>query len=112
MRGASGWQSRVDQVCLDIAPGRFEDELAFWSALTGRLKRAGRLAEFAYLQRPPEMPLRLLFQRLDRPPSEGRTSAHLDLACEDRDAEERVHRGLGATFLSGGSRWPSAAPAS
>jgi predicted enzyme related to lactoylglutathione lyase len=105
VRGASGRQSRVDQVCLDVAAEHFEDELAFWSALTGWPTRAGRLAEFAYLQRPPEMPLRLLFQRLGSPPPTGRTSAHLDLACEDRDAEERVHRALGATVLRRTAFW-------
>ena len=109
VRGASGRRSLVDQLCFDVAAERFEDELAFWSALTGWPTRAGRLAEFAFLQRPPEMPLRLLFQRLSSPPTTGRTSAHLDLACEDRDAEERVHRGLGATVLRRTPFWTTLA---
>ncbi len=109
VRGASGRRSRVDQLCLDVAAERFEDELAFWSALTGWPSRPGRLAEFASLQRPSGMPLRLLFQRLGSPPPTGRTSAHLDLACEDRDAEERVHRGLGATVLRRTPFWTTLA---
>jgi hypothetical protein len=109
VRGASGRRSRIDQLCLDIAAERFEDELAFWSALTGWPTRPGRLAEFAFLQRPPAMPLRLLFQRLGSPPPTGRASAHLDLACEDRDAEERVHRGLGATVLRRTPFWTTLA---
>ncbi len=109
VRGASGRRSLVDQVCLDIEAERFDDELAFWSALTGWPTQAGRLTEFAFLQRPPATPLRLLFQRLGSPPPTRRVSAHLDLACEDRDAEERVHRGLGATVLRRTPFWTTLA---
>ncbi len=58
----------------------------------------GRRPEFEHLVRPVGMPLRLLMQRLDDD-SSARCRCHLDLACEDVEAEVRRHEALGARVL-------------
>jgi hypothetical protein len=95
--------SRVDQVCLDIAPESFEAETAFWGALAGGTARPGKFAEFAWLDVPHELPIRLLFQRLDQ--GRGATTAHIDLACSDPQAVREVHEELGAEFVGQGASW-------
>jgi len=78
--GPSGAPSRLDQICLDIAPDRFESELRFWAALLGWPAATSTIRpEFASVSRPDGMPMRLLFQRLDE--GDGPTSGHLDLAA-------------------------------
>lgn len=91
-----GHRSLVDQVCLDVPPPRFEEEVAFWSALTGWDAGRSRVsADFVPLHRPEGHPLRFLLQRLgDDQPA---TTAHLDLATTDRAAETERHVALGAT---------------
>ena len=86
----------VDQVCVDLPPERFEEDVTFWSALTGWRRGAGRRPEYAFCERPPTMPLRLLFQRLDVAVPGAPAGAHLDLACDDVDAATAVHERLGA----------------
>ena len=63
-----GHTSLVDQVCLDIGPDRFEDEVSFWTALTGweRGTSAGS-GSFVPLVRPTGQPLRFLLPRTDAP---------------------------------------------
>lgn len=93
-----GHRSQVDQVCLDIAPGAYEVECAFWSDLTGLPQRDSTyFPEFRTLERPPDQPIRVLLQRVgdDRP----RVTAHLDVYTTDRTAEVRRHQALGATVL-------------
>ena len=93
-----GHRSQVDQVCLDIAPGAYEAECAFWSDLTGLSKRDSTyFPEFRTLERPPDQPIRLLLQRVrdDRP----RVTAHHDVNTTDREAEVRRHEELGASVL-------------
>jgi predicted enzyme related to lactoylglutathione lyase len=90
-----GYHGLVDQVCLDVPPGVYAEESAFWAALTGWGRRSGARPEFEHLVRPPGMPLRLLLQRLDDD-SSARCRSHLDLACEDVEAEVRRHEALGA----------------
>jgi hypothetical protein len=97
--GASDWpggqRSLVDQMCLDISAGVFEAEADFWAALTGWPRRPAGLPEFDYLVRPDGMPLRLLLQRIGGDVS----GMHLDLACDDVDAEAARHIGLGAVVV-------------
>ncbi|MFI9576723.1 VOC family protein [Microbispora rosea] len=93
--------TRLDQVCLDIAPGAYEEEVAFWAALTGWSPRRGSLPEFTVLAMP-EMPVRILLQRLDKGP--GR-SAHVDLACADPDAARVRHERHGAVLVTRGRHW-------
>lgn len=95
-------QSRLDQVCVDVAPAAFAAEVAFGTGLTGWDSQPGALPEFHVLRPPANLPLRVLLQRLgtDRP-----TSAHLDLACADIAAVRARHEELGATFVAEGARW-------
>jgi hypothetical protein len=91
-------------MCLDIPPGLFWPEAIFWTALTGWERRSGSRPEFEYLVRPPEMPLRLLLQRLDEEVP-GPCRAHLDLACNDVISEQRRHELLGATTVRTMPNW-------
>ncbi|GAB2949489.1 VOC family protein [Streptomyces heilongjiangensis] len=94
--------SRLDQVCLDIAPDAFAAEVAFWAALTGWESYAGSLPEFHVLRPPAGLPLRILLQRLA---GSAPTSAHLDLACADRNTTRARHEHLGATFVADHPHW-------
>lgn len=90
--------SRVDQVCLDIGPSIYDEEFAFWAALTGWHPRPPHPDnEFARLTPPPGLPLQLLLQRLDR--DEPAVRAHLDWCAADRDAEVERQVGAGARFV-------------
>lgn len=96
-----GTRSLVDQVCLDVPADGYERECEFWAALTGWPLRSGSRPEFRYLERPPGMPLRILLQRLHS----GSAGLHLDLACDDVDAEAAVHEALGATRVRAHPNW-------
>lgn len=98
-----GTGTRLDQVCIDIAPSAHDTEVAFWSALTGlKVVPSSRFAEFSWLERPAGIPLEVLFQRLaeERP-----TSAHLDVSSSDADASRAQHEALGAEFVREGANW-------
>jgi hypothetical protein len=97
-----GGRSLVDQVCLDIPPGRFEAECEFWAELTGWPRRGVR-GEFDRLAVPDEQPLRFLLQRLDD--EAPVVTGHLDLSADDHDAEVRRHRDLGATVVRRTDGW-------
>jgi hypothetical protein len=87
-----GVRTRVDQLCIDVPPGRFDVEVGFWHAVTGWTPAtAGRRGEFARLIGPPGIPLRLLVQRLDDDPPGGSATCHLDVASSDVDAEVAHH---------------------
>ncbi len=96
-----GTRSLLDQLCLDVPEALFDAELAWWSDLTGWAAHAHDGSEFGYLDRPPAMPLRLLFQRIgaDVP------RMHLDFASSDRDRAVARHRALGADFVAHGRSW-------
>lgn len=100
---SAGQRSLVDQLCIDVPPEDFDAECNFWAALTGWDHRAGG-AGFRYLPRPPDIPLRLLLQRLDDAHS-GPARSHLDLACSDVAAESRRHEALGASVAYHGRVW-------
>jgi hypothetical protein len=92
--GRPGSRSLVDQLCLDMPPSRFDDECGFWAGLTGwQLTDEGREDEFRRLVRPVGIPYAFLLQRLDE--EQPTVTAHLDLSCEDRDAETARHEALG-----------------
>ncbi|MDF9715719.1 hypothetical protein INN71_09895 [Nocardioides sp. ChNu-153] len=108
-----GGRSLVDQVCLDAPAALHDDEAAFWGALTGWPARPSDLRGFTALHRPAGQPLRLLVQAVDddRP----RVTAHLDVACDDREAEVARHVALGAEVRDRRQWWsvladPSGAP--
>ncbi|HWU23516.1 MAG TPA: VOC family protein [Nocardioides sp.] len=100
-----GHSSVVDQVCLDIPAPSYDEEVRFWATLTGWPDRATDLAEFRYLVRPPDQPLRLLLQRLGAEDRSETVRAHLDLATTDRPAEVARLVGLGARRVREGRSW-------
>ncbi|GLW30449.1 VOC family protein [Actinoplanes regularis] len=91
-----GQASLADQVCLDLPAAVYEAECVFWRAATGwRHDPIPACAEFERLIAPQPLPARLLLQRLDAGPA----GVHLDLACDDVDAEVARHETLGATVV-------------
>jgi hypothetical protein len=100
-----GGPNRVDQLCLDIPPDRFEAECSFWSSLTGWTLRPGVLPEFAYLERAAGMPIRLLLQRRAEAEPGDRVSAHVDLECADVPALTERHVAAGARVLGRFAHW-------
>uniref|UniRef100_A0AAU1UMZ4 VOC family protein n=1 Tax=Streptomyces sp. NBC_00119 TaxID=2975659 RepID=A0AAU1UMZ4_9ACTN len=97
-----GSTSRLDQVCVDLAPTVYEAEIDFWTTFTGWTSAPGTLPEFHTIRPPAELPVRVLLQRLtDARP----TGAHLDLACADIEATRTWHESLGATLRSRGAHW-------
>lgn len=94
--------SRLDQLCLDVAPAAFDAEVAFWAALTGWESTPGDHKEFHALRPRLDLPVHLLLQRLDeaRP-----ASAHLDIACPDLRAGQAWHERCGATLVRKGPAW-------
>jgi catechol 2,3-dioxygenase-like lactoylglutathione lyase family enzyme len=98
-----GTRTRLDQVCIDIAPSAHDAEVAFWSGLSGLdVVPSRRHAEFSWLRVPEEWPVEVLFQRLGE---ERPTSAHLDVSSTDADASRRRHESLGAEFVGEGLNW-------
>ena len=102
--GAAG-PSRADQLCLDIPPDGFKRECSFWAALTGWDPRPGARPEFAYLDRPAAMPVRLLFQRRDSADPRDLVTAHVDFACADRRQMAARHAAAGARILTAFPYW-------
>ena len=102
--GEEGRRSVLDQVCLDIPASTYDDECGFWADFTGwPLTDAHSHDEFRRLTRPPAIPYAFLLQRLDD--LDGAVTAHLDLACEDRDAECERHVRLGAAVVRRTDGW-------
>lgn len=96
--------SVLDQVCLDVPTTLWDQELAFWTALTGRELEHGLREEFAFLGDPdPRGALRILLQRLDS--DAGHVRAHPDFAVADRDKQTARHVGLGAHVITVMDRW-------
>jgi Glyoxalase-like domain len=100
----AGGASRVDTLCLDVPPGQFQRECAFWSALTGHETRPGPIRGYAILAGPPGWPVRLLLQRRDRADAGEQVRGHVDLGCTDPDAV-RQHTELGARVLARQPHW-------
>ena len=98
-----GLTSILDQVCLDVPRVHWASEGAFWEALTGWERRDSDEPGFAYLRRPPDIPLRVLLQRLDD--EDGPVRGHVDLACADRAAEVARHAAAGAAVLDERHFW-------
>ncbi|WP_424210617.1 VOC family protein [Streptomyces sp. BI20] len=92
----------ADQICVDVPAADHQRETAFWRALTGWRLTAGTRPEYRALNPPARLPVRLLLRRLDTP---GPLTAHLDLACVDRDATRAAHEKLGADFVTEHRAW-------
>jgi glyoxalase superfamily protein len=102
--GGAGGPHRLEQVCLDIPPSRYEREVRFWADLTGWGLEPDEGNEFRGLPRPAGMPLRLLLQRRDDD-EPAVVTAHPDFACADRDALTPAHEAAGARYLSRFEGW-------
>lgn len=100
-----GGASRADQLCLDIPPAGYDRECAFWAALTGWDLRSGALPEFAYLERPPGIPARLLLQRREMAGARDVVTGHIDFACTSRERLAERHVAAGARLTATFSRW-------
>jgi hypothetical protein len=110
VRVDAGGANRLDQLCLDIPPSRFESERGFWSMLTGWPWRAAQLPEFSYLEGPAGLPVRLLFQRLQAGADPLETvSAHVDFAGGDFAALTERHEAAGARVLARYPYWTTLA---
>ncbi len=95
----------ADQICLDVPATHFDTDIAFWSALTGWDLNPRQLDEFQSFAQPPELPVRLLLQRLgsDDP---GPARSHLDFSCGPNvDAVVERHQAQGSTFIERGHQW-------
>ena len=100
-----GTRTIVDQVCIDIAPDRFEDECEFWSKVTDRTLVPGGEPEFCVLERSSGEPLRFLMQRRGDGDRGGATECHVDIACDDVDAARSAHEALGARLVAEYTWW-------
>lgn len=105
--------TRLDQLCLDIAPDQYEAAKGFWAQLTDWPVLTGRRPEFSVVRPGPEVPIRILLQRLDSPAHPA--AAHLDFACADPAATRVAHERLGAAFVADHPHWtvmldPTGAP--
>ena len=94
-------RSRVDQLAIDVSHDAWLAETAFWTGLTGWPTREGDRREFARLGTPPELPVRILLQRLD----DGPTRGHVDIATDDRPREIARLEALGARQVAPGDGW-------
>jgi len=100
----TGTMHLVDQLSIDIPGDRFDDECRYWAAITGwELCRSAVRDEYRYLERPAEMPLRLLLQRRDD--QDGCARGHLDLAADNVTEVVGLHRSLGARVHSVFEHW-------
>jgi hypothetical protein len=103
-----GGATRVDTLCLDVPPARLDDELSFWSGLTGWAARPARVPGYTYLDQPAgpgaRLPVNLLFQRLDATAPGQRVRAHVDFGCADDHAIGR-HEALGARSAGAFAFW-------
>ena len=77
----SATPNRLDQVCIDAPSADFDRECTFWSAFTMWKLNDGARVEFRSLERPDDIPLRILLQRLGREDQRSAAAAHLDFAC-------------------------------
>ena len=98
-----GNRSLVDQVALDLPQDVHDVESAFWAALLHEPVRSFGDAEFSAIDRRPELPVRVLLQRLDEPTGQAR--AHLDLATDDVTTEVARHLALGAEHIRDHEQW-------
>jgi len=97
--------SRVDTLCLDVPPGEFERECAFWAALTSGEAHPAPVPGFAYVDGPAGMPVRLLLQRLDDAAPGQRVRAHVDIGSTDVAGEVARQVGLGARVTGTFQHW-------
>lgn len=96
-----GHRSRLDQLTVDVAHDDWAEEQRFWSDLTGWPVGPTARPDLARLHTPPELPVRVLLQSR----ASGPTTAHVDLATDDRPAEVARLEALGARAVGQGPSW-------
>jgi hypothetical protein len=99
-----GGATRVDTVCVDVPPERYDSECSFWSELTGWDAVPARVPGYRYLDRPEGFPVHVLLQRLDAAPAGQRARAHVDVGCTGGQAAG-AHVGLGARVAGTHEFW-------
>ncbi|MGI9053785.1 MAG: dephospho-CoA kinase [Ilumatobacteraceae bacterium] len=100
-----GTRVRLCQVCIDVAPEHHDAECAFWAALTRWPHRPGIRPEYSSLEAPVEVPVRILFQRLDEAHAGRNVEAHLDVFSSDAHAAAEQHRARGAEVIADFPFW-------
>jgi Glyoxalase-like domain len=102
--GADGARSCVDQICLDVPSNLMDAEKSFWAGMTGWQLSESASPEFSFLNRPEQMPVRILLQDVG---SDHRTiCAHIDIACgSDVVKVSETHQQLGASVVATFPRW-------
>lgn len=99
----------VDQICLDVPYEHFDDDVRFWSDLTGWNVNTFELPEFRSLAQPAELPLRILIQRLGSDDT-GPARAHLDVSSGEHVAALTIkHVDAGATVVHRMEHWTALA---
>jgi predicted enzyme related to lactoylglutathione lyase len=102
--GCGGTPSLVDQICLDVPTALMATEKSFWAAMTGWQLSESAMPEFSFLNRPDDLPWRILLQDI----GSGQTTicAHIDIACgPEVDAVSVAHQQLGAEVVTKFARW-------
>jgi predicted enzyme related to lactoylglutathione lyase len=104
--GSAERQRRLMQVCIDSPAALSDREVGFWRVATGWRWSPSASAEFAGKLYPePGSPVQLLLQQLGDDDEATTVRAHLDLGCDDREAEADRLVSLGATRLWTGDGW-------
>jgi hypothetical protein len=96
--------TRVDTLCIDVPPAGFSRECDFWSALTGWETAPAPFLEYAFLRMPPQLPIRLVLQRLENAAPGQRARAHVDFGSPD-PAVVTHHVALGARVRARQEHW-------
>lgn len=96
---------RADQICLDVPHDRFDEDVAFWSRLTGWDVNPPLRPEFRSFAQPAHLPLRILVQQLG-PDDDSGPRSHLDVSCgHHRAAVAQRHLAVGASLGSVHDHW-------
>lgn len=96
--------TRVDTLCIDIPPARFERECAFWVALTGWEAMPAPVPGFTFLRMPAGLPVRVILQRRQDAARGERARAHVDFGCPEPAAVTH-HVALGARVIASQQHW-------
>jgi hypothetical protein len=85
--------SRLDKIVIDVAPADHDQELAFWSGVSGRPLTQGEQYPEYHWGEIPGQDIGILVQRLEH----GASRVHVDIHTTDVDAEVARLEQLGAT---------------
>jgi hypothetical protein len=96
--------TRVDTLCIDVPPAEFSRECAYWAGLTGWEARPAPVPGFAFLRMPPQLPIRIILQRLESAAPAQRARAHIDFGSPDPAVITR-HAALGARVIARQEHW-------